>query len=93
MVSKGRPNVKMLEIRRLAFALLLLTAGINDTWVYNGMWWTQVNTSGPPARIQFVMAYDSKRDRIVAFGGMSAQNQYLGDVWEFDGKAWETRSP
>ena len=37
------------------------------------------------------MAYDSKRGRVVLFGGYVAGSP-LGDTWEFDGERWERKS-
>ncbi|MEI9904503.1 MAG: kelch repeat-containing protein [Asticcacaulis sp.] len=51
------------------------------------------HAEGPAARIQFVMAYDARRDRVVLFGGMDAQGVYRDDVWEFDGTRWTQRYP
>jgi hypothetical protein len=34
------------------------------------------------------MAYDSKRDRLVLFGGDRNENQIVGETWEWDGTAW-----
>jgi hypothetical protein len=34
------------------------------------------------------MCYDSKRGRVVMFGGDSIANGSLGDTWEWDGEYW-----
>jgi hypothetical protein len=33
-------------------------------------------------------AYDSARDRFVAFGGSASQGSAAGETWEYDGAAW-----
>jgi hypothetical protein len=53
--------------------------------------WRQKVISGPSARGNFGMAYDSVRQRTVLFGGVSTTN--LGDTWEYDGLAWVQRFP
>jgi hypothetical protein len=37
--------------------------------------------------------YDSKRNRIVLFGGVGAAQSPLGDTWEWDGTNWTEMSP
>jgi hypothetical protein len=40
------------------------------------------------------MAYDSSRDRVVLFGGVTDNPQHmLNDIWEFDGTAWVQKLP
>lgn len=48
--------------------------------------WTQVATTGPIARGDHAMAFDSVRGRTLLFGGRS--NSILGDTWEWDGASW-----
>ncbi len=43
--------------------------------------------SPPPARENAMFAYDSRRDRLVMFGGVG-QVGLFGDVWEWDGGQW-----
>lgn len=48
--------------------------------------WSTIATNGtPPARNAHRMAYDSRRQRTVMFGGADAGGQFLGDTWEYDG--------
>lgn len=53
--------------------------------------WVQVDVEGPPARHSPAMAYDSRREVVVLFGGFTGRerdaNMY-GDTWEWDGKEW-----
>ena len=42
-----------------------------DTWIWDGIEWTQEQDAGPPARFDHKLAYDGVRDRFVLFGGVS----------------------
>jgi hypothetical protein len=58
----------------------------NDTWEWDGAQWTRDWTSAAPAiRAGQTMSFDSRRDRMVMFGGnnaaMSPATLY-GDTWE-----------
>lgn len=58
---------------------------LNDTWIYNGTDWTQINTATKPeVRSQHTIVYDSVRSKIILFGGKSADNK----LWEFNGTDW-----
>lgn len=64
-----------------------------DTWHWDGADWTQVSESGPTARFNHAVAFDSARNRLVLFGGQSAFVGTAGatifsDTWEFDGSNW-----
>ena len=62
-----------------------------DLWTWQDGRWTLESTSGPAARAEAAMAYDTKRRRIVLFGGYSRSNgvtKRLGDTWEWDGRRW-----
>jgi hypothetical protein len=59
---------------------------LGDTWEWDGSAWSQVATSGPPARAYATMAeHDGK---VVLFGGEGLSGQLLSDTWEWDGTAW-----
>jgi hypothetical protein len=60
---------------------------LNDTWVWNGELWTQLEDIGPSARAANALAFDSTRERIVLFGGV-AGSAVLADTWEWDGTEW-----
>jgi hypothetical protein len=61
--------------------------GVNDTWEYDGVNWTQVTpASSPSIRYNHVMAYDSERGKVVMFGGVGVG--YVNDTWEYDGVNW-----
>jgi hypothetical protein len=57
--------------------------------------WTRSPAAGPSARSAPAIVYDSFRDRLVLFGGISAGIR-MDDTWEWDGSAWTqvmTRGP
>ena len=70
-------------------ATILEEGGINldDTWSWNGFEWTQEEDSGPDGRNGHKMVYDSVRDRVILFGGVTV-TQDANDTWEYDGTLW-----
>jgi hypothetical protein len=67
------------------------TSQFNDTWEWDGDIWTQVSDMGPSPRQFHAMAYDTKRQRLVLFGGMVGTGltaSRLGDTWEWNGEYW-----
>jgi len=73
-------------------------APLNDTWIWNGTKWTQVDDSGdtgctisctnsPPARAAASMAYDPATGNMVLFGGYNGSS-YLNDTWAWNGTTW-----
>ena len=69
-----------------------------DTWEYDGTRWVRRNTvTAPPGRVDFGMAFDRHRGRVVLFGGMT-NNAFggsapSGETWEYNGVNWEQRFP
>ncbi len=47
------------------------------------------SASGPPARSNAAMAYDSSAGVTVMFGGTDAAGRTLTDAWAWDGSAWK----
>ncbi|MBK8097266.1 MAG: hypothetical protein IPK26_09170 [Planctomycetes bacterium] len=67
------------------------TANHDDTWEWNGVSWTEaLPAQRPQSRRGTAMQYDSRRSRMVLFGGID-NNTYLNDTWEWDGLAWTQR--
>jgi len=66
----------------------------NEMWAWNGSSWKMIsptdpeNDGNPSPRYSFDMVYDSHRDKIVLFGGMSADSRE-GDLWEWNGASWK----
>jgi hypothetical protein len=65
-----------------------------DTWVWSGAGWRAISgqSLSPPARYAHGMAYDSRRQVVVMYGGakMTAdrQTEHLEDMWQWDGDRW-----
>ena len=58
-----------------------------DTWEWDGKKWMDMNVTGPTARNGAAMVYDNMREKIVLFGGSTAES-VSGETWEWDGKQW-----
>jgi galactose oxidase-like protein len=61
---------------------------VNDTWEWNGEFWTQIADTGPAARRDHALCFDSVRNTALLFGGLSEQGTTLGDTWSWDGEDW-----
>jgi hypothetical protein len=61
-------------------------AFFNDMWAFDGRAWTKSGESGDK-RSGVGLVYDTKRNRIVSFGGYSGAAS-LSDFRSFDGKDW-----
>jgi hypothetical protein len=64
-----------------------------DTWRWNGVQWELAAASGPAARRDAAMAFDSARGRVVLYGGQECcggPSEY--DTWEWDGLRWALRA-
>ena len=70
----------------------------NDTWMFDGNDWTQINTSNQPSvRFYSGSTFDPVRDKWVLYGGtfVTADGKTttnLTDTWEFDGTTWTQRA-
>ena len=61
----------------------------NDTWVWNGAYWTQkFPADTPPMREGPGMAFDPAENEIVLFGGDDGDGKLLGDTWVWNGDNW-----
>jgi hypothetical protein len=65
----------------------------NDTWLWSGHNWFQVQTPGPSARHSPGVATDPIRRRVVLFGGEDVSGISLSDTWEWDGVRWTQITP
>lgn len=87
----------LITIGLAAVWLLFLTmAFVRATDIPNTGWVPVVATTHPPARIDGVIAYDTKRQTAVLFGGASNWEGgdwvYKADTWEWDGVNWTQRT-
>ena len=73
-----------MELHAMAFNGdgVLLFAPDGATWAWDGTHWTKRQDMGPGARRVSDMAYDSGRNKMVLFGGMSTASVPIGDTWE-----------
>jgi hypothetical protein len=63
-----------------------------DTWEWDGAYWElRLPATSPPARAGHAMAWDSRRKRVVLFGGKDEGGVLLADTWEWDGTDWSVR--
>jgi hypothetical protein len=63
-----------------------------DTWEWDGEKWVQRSNEGPEPRLRAAMAYDSRREVVVLFGGLGEFARLYGNTWEWDGHFWQLRS-
>ncbi len=61
---------------------------MDDTWEWNGRIWKEIHKKGPSGREKHAMIYDSKRKRIVLFGGYDGNNR-LSDTWTYTASGWK----
>lgn len=61
------------------------SAGI---WVFADEHWKNIPAIGPAARDVGSAVYDSRRKKIVSYGGMGKDGKPFGDTWEWNGKIW-----
>ena len=57
-------------------------------WKWNGSAWETVGGVAPEFRYWNAMAFDTRRQRLVAFGGKDKEQKGYSDMWEWDGDAW-----
>jgi hypothetical protein len=66
--------------------------GLDETWGYDGIRWTQIVTRNAPSARFAPLVFDAGRGVVMLFGGarMSPQGNpsALGETWEFDGQDW-----
>jgi len=69
-------------------------SGREAVWNWNGKEWKLSSAPGPPAREASGAVYDTRRNRIVLFGGIGikGEDDRLGDLWESNGSVWEQQA-
>jgi len=67
-----------------------LTEKLNDTWIWDGVKWSQRRTDvAPIARVDAGRVYDAARGRTVLFGGYGeVRGGHQNDTWTWDGETW-----
>ena len=61
----------------------------DDTWIWDGEKWQEMNIDGPPARGFCAAAYHEERKSVIIHGGRGDGNITYGDTWEWDGNSWK----
>ncbi len=64
---------------------------IDETWEWDGQFWTQHMVPGPTGRRNAALAPLS--GKLVLFGGSDKNDNLLADTWEWDGNGWTPRMP
>ena len=60
------------------------------TWEWDRTSWKKFEGKSPDGRQSFAMAYDSKRNKTILYGGTDGGRNIFNDgVWEFDGVEWK----
>lgn len=87
------------NVRSVGSGKLVLFGGnratsMDDTWVYDipSNTWNQINSvTTPPDRMCSSMAYDSKNNVLVMFGGFQEGMAFLDDTWilDLETNTWE----
>jgi len=95
----GDGGVRMVFDGRAGRMLLMTSAGLaNQTWMWDGVSWTQLEPSVLPSPTRFAvsMAYDARRQDVVLFGGYWGTGRTggtLNDTWTWVGKTWARQQP
>jgi cysteine-rich repeat protein len=68
-------------------------ASFADTWRWDRSTFLELRSpTVPPRRTRFAIAFDSRRKRVVMFGGFDASGNLLGDTWEWNGVTWTEKT-
>ncbi|MFN8061583.1 MAG: hypothetical protein U0Q12_20660 [Vicinamibacterales bacterium] len=97
MVGVPGEGVLLFGGRRVLFgAGLEPSQFLADLWSWDGRTWRALAATGPSGRAEAAGAWDSKRRRLVVFGGYAARDgdiARLGDTWEFGEGRWQQLAP
>ena len=88
---------EMLYHDKLKMALLLNCGDVTQdvpakVWGWDGAKWLVVSADAPSARTLGGAVYDSRRDRVVMYGGFQVHGNdvvWFPETWEWDGKLWK----
>lgn len=63
---------------------------LGQIWALDGNGWKVIPGTGPTARSLSAVTYDTRRKRILSFGGVgnSGYDDLRNDTWEWDGTRW-----
>jgi hypothetical protein len=61
---------------------------LGDFLVLEDSGWRSLPTPGDRPSAEAGLVYDSRRDRLVLYGGSGANRRVFQDTWEYDGTAW-----
>jgi hypothetical protein len=63
----------------------------DEPWSWRGKRWERLAGTGPVARSLSAAVYDTRRKRVVLFGGVGNKGyeELKGDTWEWDGRSWQ----
>jgi hypothetical protein len=65
-----------------------------DTWTWDGTNWKKESPkTSPPARLSANLVYDSRRKRVIMFGGGLRPNEWLKDAWAWNSGDWQQLGP
>ena len=65
---------------------------VNETWEFDGAQWNKIiSPVNPGGRAHHSMVYDPHRKKVLLYGGENDTGT-KGDIWAWDGKAWELLS-
>ena len=61
-----------------------------ELWAWDGAEWTLLSAdpNGPRWRNFAGAAFDSKRNRLVIYGGLQSPTDRMQETWEWDGQTW-----
>lgn len=66
---------------------------LGDTWEYDGTNWSQVATSGPSARAEASLWFDTEHQRMILAGGRNNSATVVKDAWVFQDSVWVPLDP
>jgi hypothetical protein len=68
----------------------------SDIWLWDGGTWSpQPTSTAPTPRIFMGMVYDTDKQQVLIFGGLTSVNGHdvpLNDTWTWDGATWSRRA-
>lgn len=77
-----------------------LIHSIDETWLWVSNQWVQrMPANHPPGRSAHAMTYDSRRERVLLFGGRNESTDalgtwtYFGDMWQWKNGDWQQIQP